>query len=314
MSEAISGFFGAIMAADAGLRRTLTIPWGSVIEIACPVFRQQAAPHVEMKRRTRPFANARYQTVFDGIVVNVIDMAKEIVLGPDRVFPITSLPKGKFAVRVAIDRDAGIKQHGAEVSFDASPASSEIRISFRQGQDRMKVIRQDDDGINRKGPFLSGQAKRGAKRADMIDQRRRSAFCECHREEVGSTVNAVAPVPNHFGMISRISLRSSGLRANPAPASVARMSPARHPRKWPMSNSLHEHRVAGGHFRGTRLAGRNPGAAGPRRNTPDIASLIRATSCAAPATRASPTCPPSTSRFQEGRRNKSKSGPPMRRA
>jgi hypothetical protein len=77
----------------------------------------------------------------------------------------------------------------------------------------MKVIRQDDNGIDRKGALLPSYAKRGAKGADMIDKPRRPTFRECYREEVGSALNAVAWISDHSGMISRISLRSSGLRA-----------------------------------------------------------------------------------------------------
>src|SRR5262249_16874408 len=46
-----------------------------------------------------------------------------------------------------------------------------------------------------------------------IDKRGRLAFPERHSEEIGSTLNAVAPIPHHAAMISRISLRSSGLLA-----------------------------------------------------------------------------------------------------
>src|SRR6266536_2806200 len=77
----------------------------------------------------------------------------------------------------------------------------------------MKVIRQDDNGIDRKGALLPSDAKRGAKGADMIDKPRRPTFRECYREEVGSALNAVASISDHSGMISRIPLRSSGLRA-----------------------------------------------------------------------------------------------------
>jgi hypothetical protein len=77
----------------------------------------------------------------------------------------------------------------------------------------MQMIRQDDDCIDRKGPLLPGHAKRRAKYADMIDKRGRPAFSERHSEEIGSALNAVAPIPHHAGMISRISLRSSGLPA-----------------------------------------------------------------------------------------------------
>jgi hypothetical protein len=79
----------------------------------------------------RPIANARYQAVFHRIVMNVIHMPDKIVVVTDGVFPVTSLPKRKFAIRVTPDSDAGSEQLGAEVSFDAPPSPSEIRVAVR---------------------------------------------------------------------------------------------------------------------------------------------------------------------------------------
>ena len=102
--------------------------------------------------------------------MDVIHVPDKIALVTNRVFPVASLPKRELAIRVPPDSDPRSKQAGAEVSFDPPPAPSEIRISLRQGQDCMKMIREDDDRIDRKGPLLAGHAKRRAKRADMIDQ------------------------------------------------------------------------------------------------------------------------------------------------
>jgi len=106
------------------------------------------------------------------IVVNVINVPGEIVVIADGVFPVTPLPKRKFTIRMALEIDACSEEVGAEISLDPTPAPSEIGVSFRQRQDRVQVIRQNHHRIDRKRPFLSGHAKRGAKRADMIDQNR----------------------------------------------------------------------------------------------------------------------------------------------
>ena len=63
--------------------------------------------------------------------MNVIRVSDEIVLVTDSMFPVTPLPKCKFAIRVTLDSDPGGKQLGAEVSFDAAPSPSEIRVSLR---------------------------------------------------------------------------------------------------------------------------------------------------------------------------------------
>jgi YD repeat-containing protein len=71
---------------------TLAIARRTFVDIARPILPQQAAAHVEMERRMRPVANARYQAVFHRIVMNVIRVPDKIVLVTDGVFPVTSLP------------------------------------------------------------------------------------------------------------------------------------------------------------------------------------------------------------------------------
>ena len=60
----------------------------------------------------RPVANARYQAVFHRVVMNVIHVPDKIVLVTDGVFPVTSLPKCKFAICVTPDSDPRSKQSG----------------------------------------------------------------------------------------------------------------------------------------------------------------------------------------------------------
>src|SRR5580700_9272354 len=131
MNEAISGIcsFPPLAVVQSGFAR-----------ISCPVLRQYSLSHIAMKRRMRPIANAGHDAVFHRIVMDVIDMSLEVLLVADRVFPVSSLPKRKFAVRVAPDFDSRSEQAGTEDSLDSPPPPGEIRVSRRQGQNRMKVI------------------------------------------------------------------------------------------------------------------------------------------------------------------------------
>src|SRR5258708_18942428 len=54
------------------LRRPLAIAGSTFLDLTRPILRQQAAPHVEMKRGMRPVANASHQAVFHWIVVNIV--------------------------------------------------------------------------------------------------------------------------------------------------------------------------------------------------------------------------------------------------
>src|SRR5260221_9986568 len=62
------------------LRRPLAIAGSTFLDLTRPILRQQAAPHVEMKRGMRPVANASHQAVFHWIVVNIVHVPDEIVL------------------------------------------------------------------------------------------------------------------------------------------------------------------------------------------------------------------------------------------
>ena len=150
-----------------------------------------------MKRRVRPILYTRDQTMFHGIVVNVIDVSCEIVFVTDSVFPISPLPKRKLAVGVSLDADTSPQQATAEVSFHTSPAPGEIRISLRQRKDCMKVIGQNHDRVDREGAFVPRHAKGRTKRVDVIDKRSRPPIFERKGEEERSRLNAIAPVPDH---------------------------------------------------------------------------------------------------------------------
>ena len=79
----------------------------------------------------RPILNCFDQPMLDRIDMNVVDVAREIALVPDRVLPKPPLSECKLAIPVPADRYPRNEQASAEVSFDATPASGEIRILFR---------------------------------------------------------------------------------------------------------------------------------------------------------------------------------------
>jgi hypothetical protein len=79
----------------------------------------------------RPIGHACYQSMFHRIIVDVIQVPCEIALVTDRVLPKPPLSECKLAIPVPADRYPRNEQASAEVSFDATPASGEIRILFR---------------------------------------------------------------------------------------------------------------------------------------------------------------------------------------
>jgi hypothetical protein len=81
------------------------------------------------------------------------------------------------------------------VTFDASPAPSKIRISIRQAYDRMQMIRQNDDRIDRKRAFLPGHAKSFAKCTNVVDKNCRASILECECEEKGAASSRLRRYP-----------------------------------------------------------------------------------------------------------------------
>jgi hypothetical protein len=107
--------------------------------------------------------------------MNVVNMPGKIVLIADRVLPVTSLPKRKFAIRMAAYYDPRNEQSGAEISLDPPPTAGKVRITRRQGHDRMKMIREDHCRVDRERVFSPRRAECRAKHADLIYQRHRPA-------------------------------------------------------------------------------------------------------------------------------------------
>lgn len=70
---------------------------GGIGLFARPIFRINAGPDISMKGRIWPIADFGDVTMLDRIVVNIVDMAFEIVFVANQVFPKSPLPQGAFA-------------------------------------------------------------------------------------------------------------------------------------------------------------------------------------------------------------------------
>ena len=134
--------------------------------------------------------------------MNVIDVMGEIAFVADGMFPIAPLPKRELTTRMTFDRNACDEQFATVVSFDAAPASREVLVSLRQGQNRMQMIRQDNNGVDYEGSLLTSGAKGCAQRADMTNESRRVAFRQGYRKEIRSALDAVPPVFDHADMLA----------------------------------------------------------------------------------------------------------------
>ena len=93
------------------------------------------------------------QAMFHRIVVDVLDVAGEVVVVADQVFPEAPLPEIVFAAPVADERHAVARQRAREAGLDRLPASGEVGVAFRQPPQGVQIVRQDDDRIEGERPL-----------------------------------------------------------------------------------------------------------------------------------------------------------------
>ena len=74
--------------------------------IRAPIPVQNAFPHKTVKGRMRPVAGGVHMTVFDRIVMDVIDVPRQVVLVAYLVLPIAPLPDAPLAFAPAAGIDA----------------------------------------------------------------------------------------------------------------------------------------------------------------------------------------------------------------
>src|SRR4030067_680428 len=70
-------------------------PFG--ITLISPLLRINTRPHVFVKGGMRPIPHPRYVVMFDRVVMNVLDMPREIDFVADLMFPEPPLPQCAFA-------------------------------------------------------------------------------------------------------------------------------------------------------------------------------------------------------------------------
>jgi hypothetical protein len=71
----------------------------------------------------------------------------------------------------------------------------------------MQMLRQDNNGVNGKGPTVLRIAKGRTQKTDVIRQHTVLSVVECYGEETGTPGNPVAAVVNHPGLLIRMAMR-----------------------------------------------------------------------------------------------------------
>jgi hypothetical protein len=98
--------------------------------------------------------------MLNGIEVHIIQMAGQILRVTNGMFPIPPLPKASFMFSGPASGNSFAKLDASgKGRFDLPPAQAEVAIPFGQGPHRMKMIGQDDRGVEGKRVGLSDLPK-----------------------------------------------------------------------------------------------------------------------------------------------------------
>jgi hypothetical protein len=115
----------------------------------------------------RPIADAFDQTVFHGIDVAIFDMARVIDFIADQVLPKSD---AAFAARDAnVAEPLPFWKGRCKTALDQPPPHREIAIVRRQGPDRMQMLGQHHEGIDREGMIAPRRGDRLAQQSDLVD-------------------------------------------------------------------------------------------------------------------------------------------------
>jgi hypothetical protein len=103
----------------------------------------------------------------------------------DGVFPEAALPDAAFGFGgAACGAGFGFWDGSGEFGFDDLPACGEIGVAFGQGPEAVRVVGQDDPGVDVKGQPGAGFANCGAEGGDVFGEKGLPAVVQVDREEI----------------------------------------------------------------------------------------------------------------------------------
>src|SRR5258707_1315257 len=132
------------------------------------------------------------------------------------MLPKPPLPDAAFATRLA-DRAEPLllRQRFRKAGLDEPPPSRKIRVPRGQRPYRVKMIRQDNDGIDIEGIFLPRRGNGRSQYLDVIDKQRLPSLQQIDSEEPASAGDECAAIIRHADRLASAQyaslLRHTGL-------------------------------------------------------------------------------------------------------
>ena len=151
-----------------------------------------------MKLGIRPIADVRDESMLEWIDIAIFDVADIISLVAEQVFPEPALPD---AALVACDANGvkplPLRQRFRERALDQPPARGEIAIAGRQSPDRMQMIGQHDECVDREIIALASRRNSLAQTRDMVDEQGFPPLQQVDCKEPAPARNELATIIRH---------------------------------------------------------------------------------------------------------------------
>ena len=108
------------------------------IQVAtAPIGWEQPLTHIAMKRRISPIHHPMNPPMLHGVKMQMINIAMQIVLIPDGMFPIAALPHQDAAIVSLRNSQPTFCESASEFRFEGVPTRRILHIGGRQGLYRM---------------------------------------------------------------------------------------------------------------------------------------------------------------------------------
>jgi hypothetical protein len=130
-----------------------------------------------------PIRNARYVPVLDGIEMNVIHMAFEVGIVSDCMFPKATLPDSFFTFDNLAGGSRFVLKAARKATLYQAPTDRELRVTFRQGPERVDVVRKHTDRDSLERTTLANKSVDLSQTIDLVDEQRAGSIGENDREE-----------------------------------------------------------------------------------------------------------------------------------
>src|SRR5215468_3629468 len=144
-----------------------------------------------------PVRDTRHEPMLHGIEMDVVDVAFEIGLIADRVFPIATLPNAFLALQSLALRARPRFDSAGKATFDEAPSAGEIRIVRRERPQCMEVIRQDANRYSFKWTTLLNNAIGLSQPIDFSGQQIAGAVGQHNGEKEDTAFDTRAKIIRH---------------------------------------------------------------------------------------------------------------------